>query len=109
MSKSRSSTNISGYRRTTYDNRNQCQVQQLASRFDAFHQEWHGPDEEIVARREALRKKLITAQDTGDGKIARVQVGNATGLISSVEPATDIVRRIVEEPRQSCEAILKHY
>jgi NAD(P)H-dependent flavin oxidoreductase YrpB (nitropropane dioxygenase family) len=56
-----------------------------------------------VAHREELRKKLLTAQDTGDASIARIQVGNATGLISGVEPAANIVRRIIEE----AEAILR--
>jgi nitronate monooxygenase len=68
-----------------------------------FTAEWHGRDKEIVAHREELRKKLLTAQETGDANIAKVQVGNATGLISSVEPAGDIVRRLIEE----AEAILR--
>lgn len=68
-----------------------------------FTLEWHGRDEEIVALRQDLRKKLHIAHNTGDVNIARVQVGNATGLISSVEPAADIVRRIIEE----AEAILR--
>lgn len=68
-----------------------------------FTLEWHGRDEEIVALRQDLRKKLHIAHNTGDANIARVQVGNATGLISSVEPAADIVRRIIEE----AEAILR--
>ncbi len=62
-----------------------------------FTSEWHGRDEEVAAHREELRKKLSTAEDSEDAKIAKVQVGNATGLISSVEPAADIVRRIIEE------------
>lgn len=65
-----------------------------------FTAEWHGRDEAIVARREELLEKLAAAQEAGDPNIARVQVGNATGLISSVEPAGDIVRRIVEEAEE---------
>jgi len=65
-----------------------------------FTSEWHGRDEEIVAHREELRKKLRAAQDAGDANIARVQVGNAAGLISSVEPAADIVRRIIKEAEE---------
>jgi len=53
-----------------------------------------------VAHREELRKKLRAAQDAGDANIARVQVGNAAGLISSVEPAADIVRRIIKEAEE---------
>ena len=62
-----------------------------------FTSVWHGRDEEIVAHREELRKKLLIAKDSEDAKIAKVQVGCATGLISSVEPAAEIVRRIIEE------------
>ena len=69
---------------------------------NVFTSEWHGRDEEVVVYREELRKKLFIAEQAGDTNIARVQVGNATGLISSVEPAADIVCRIVEE----AEAIL---
>jgi nitronate monooxygenase len=69
-----------------------------------FTAEWHGRDEEIVAHREEIKEKLAAAQEAGDANIAVVWVGNATGLISSVEPAADIVHRIIEE----AEAILRN-
>jgi nitronate monooxygenase len=70
---------------------------------NAFTAQWHGRAEEITARRDELSAQWDTADQAGDARISRVQVGNATGLISSVEPAGQIVRRIVEE----AEAILR--
>lgn len=69
-----------------------------------FTAKWHGRDEEIVAHREELREELAAAKKAGDASIALVWVGNAAGLISSVEPAADIVHRILEE----AEAILRN-
>jgi nitronate monooxygenase len=68
-----------------------------------FTSEWHGRDQEVMARRAELQAQWNTAEQAGDASVSRVQVGNATGLILSVEPAGSIVRRIVEE----AEAILR--
>jgi nitronate monooxygenase len=65
--------------------------------------EWHGQDKEVVARREELNERWNSAEQARDASVGRVQVGNATGLIASVEPAGAIVRRIVAE----AEAILR--
>ena len=70
---------------------------------NTFAAEWHGHDHEIVARREELQKLWNDADAAGDPNVSRVQIGNAAGLIFSVEPAGDIVRRIVAE----AEAILR--
>ena len=71
---------------------------------NTFTGEWHGRNKEIVAHREELKEQVITADQAHNGDIAPVRVGNATGLITSIEPAGDIVRRIVAE----AEAILRH-
>ena len=68
-----------------------------------FTAKWHGRDEQIVAHRQELREQVTGADQAADTSIAQVQVGNATGLISSVEPAGEIVHRIIEE----AEAILR--
>lgn len=68
-----------------------------------FTSEWHGHDQEVLARREELQEQWNTADQASDPNVSRVQVGNATGLIRNVEPAGDIVRRIVAE----AEAILR--
>jgi len=58
---------------------------------------WHGQAEQLIAQREALQEQLSAADQAGDASISAVRVGNAAGLISSVEPAGEIVRRIVAE------------
>jgi len=65
--------------------------------------EWHEHDQDVIARRADLQERWNTAEQAGDLSVSRVQVGNATGLIGSVEPAGTIVRRIVAE----AEAILR--
>jgi nitronate monooxygenase len=70
---------------------------------NSFTAEWHGRDQEVVARREELKAQWDSADQAGDSSVGKVQVGNATGLILSVEPAGTIVRRIVSE----AEALLR--
>lgn len=64
---------------------------------NSFTAEWHGRNMEVVARREELQAQWIAADQARDGSVSRVQVGNATGLILSIEPAGKIVRQMVEE------------
>jgi nitronate monooxygenase len=66
----------------------------LQNRFTA---EWHGRNEEVAARREALADTINRAAQIGDVTVAPVRAGNAVGLIAAVEPAGEIVRRIVAE------------
>ncbi len=68
-----------------------------------FTAEWQGREGEIAARREELQERWNRAEGAEDAKVGRVQVGNVTGLITSIEPAGMIVRRIVAE----AEAILR--
>jgi nitronate monooxygenase len=68
-----------------------------------FTSEWHEQDKDLIARREELQERWNSAEQAADASVSRVQVGNATGLIGSVEPAGSIVRRIIEET----EAILR--
>ncbi|MEP7188701.1 MAG: nitronate monooxygenase [Roseiflexaceae bacterium] len=70
---------------------------------NTFNAAWHGQDAQLMAHREALQEQLSAADQASDASISAVRVGNATGLISSVEPAGEIVRRIVAE----AEAILR--
>jgi nitronate monooxygenase len=62
-----------------------------------FTATWQGRDDEVVARRQELLAQLSAAERAGDTRIAGVTAGNAAGLIHAVEPAGDIVRRIVAE------------
>ena len=70
---------------------------------NTFNSEWHGQDAEVMAHRAALQEQLSAADQASDASVSPVRVGNATGLIFSVEPAGDIVRRIITE----AEAILR--
>ncbi len=67
-----------------------------------FTKEWHGRDEEIVRNRAELQGQVAAAVQAKDASRANILAGNAVGLLSSVEPAGVILRRIVEE----AEAIL---
>ena len=64
---------------------------------NSFTAEWHGQDEEVVAHRRELKERLVAGEQAKDARVLPVRVGNATGLILSIESAGDIVRRIVAE------------
>ena len=62
-----------------------------------FTDAWHGRDAEVIARRAELQEQLQVAEATGDTRIAGVSAGNAAGLVHAVEPAGEILRRIVAD------------
>jgi nitronate monooxygenase len=70
---------------------------------NAYTRRWHGREHELVEDRAGWRHRLEDASRRGDAELAAVRAGNAAGLIGAVEPAGDIVRRIVAE----AEAILR--
>jgi len=65
-----------------------------------FTETWHGREAEVIARQGELQEEIATAAATEDASIAPVRAGNSSGLISGVEPAGDIVLRIVAEAEQ---------
>jgi nitronate monooxygenase len=67
---------------------------------NAFTAEWAGRDDEVVAHRAEVRALLTRAEEAGDTRIAAVRAGTVAGLIGAVEPAGEIVRRIVAEAEQ---------
>lgn len=62
-----------------------------------FTDAWHGRDNEVIARREELQARVTAASETGDVRVAPVRAWSAVGLISTIEPAGDILRWIVME------------
>jgi len=62
-----------------------------------FIDAWQGRDDAIREQRPALRQQIEAAAQQGDASMVDVSAGAGVGLISSVEPAGDIVRRIVAE------------
>ncbi len=70
---------------------------------NAFTDTWHSRDAETAARQQELQAQVKRAEGAGDADVAEVLGGNAVGLVHAVEPAGEIVRRIVAE----AEAILR--
>ena len=64
---------------------------------------WHGREDEVQAQKAALRATLDAASKAGERGLARVLAGNSAGLVHGIEPAAEIVRRLVAE----AEAILR--
>jgi nitronate monooxygenase len=62
-----------------------------------FTAAWHDRDAEVVTRRDDLARQVVAAIRAGDARTAAVRAGTASGLIHAVEPAGDILRRIVAE------------
>ncbi|MGD9891937.1 MAG: NAD(P)H-dependent flavin oxidoreductase [Dehalococcoidia bacterium] len=64
---------------------------------NAFTAAWEGRTDDIAARQAELRRELEAAAQRSDPTVVDISAGVAVGLISSVEPAGTIVRRIMEE------------
>ena len=67
---------------------------------NAFTDAWHERDAEVVQRRQELTAQIQAATRVGDPQLAPVRAGAASGLIRAVEPAGEILRRIVQEAEQ---------
>ncbi|CAN5371661.1 enoyl-[acyl-carrier-protein] reductase FabK [soil metagenome] len=68
-----------------------------------FTETWHGREDEMLARKQELLEQTRAASVAGDIRLARNLAGNSAGLVHGIEPAAEIVRRIVSE----AEAILR--
>jgi len=62
-----------------------------------FNSTWDGRPDEIAARRSDLRRELEAAGERNDPEVVDVSAGVAVGLITTAEPAGDIVRTIVAD------------
>lgn len=69
-----------------------------------FIQEWLGREAEVRLHRTELARRLQRARQEGDVANSSMLIGQDAGLIDTIEPAGDIVRRIVAE----AEDILAH-
>ena len=68
---------------------------------------WAGRDADVAARRDELRPEVARATRENDQKVAPVHAGNASGMVHAVEPAGDILRRIVAEAESILRARVK--
>jgi len=62
-----------------------------------FTEEWHGREDELAKTLDAIIPQYQQAWDDGDTNLANVFVGEATGLITRIKPAKDIIEAIVAE------------
>ena len=69
-----------------------------------FTDAWHGREDEVVERKSELLAQLDAAAAGGDTSLKRILAGNSAGLVHGIEPAGDILLRIVSE----AEAILRN-
>lgn len=65
-----------------------------------FTDEWDARELNVIAHRAEFQRQLDAAAQAGDVEIAAVRAGSAAGLIHSIEPAGEIVWRIVAEAEQ---------
>jgi NAD(P)H-dependent flavin oxidoreductase YrpB (nitropropane dioxygenase family) len=62
-----------------------------------FVEEWLGREPELRRRRAEVRERLSAAYESGDRDYWAMWIGQSAGLVDTVEPAGEIVRRIVAE------------
>ncbi|MDA1215622.1 MAG: nitronate monooxygenase [Chloroflexi bacterium] len=76
-----------------------------------FTDVWAGRDADVAARRDELGPEVARATQENNQAIAPVRAGNASGMVHAVEPAGDILRRIVREAelilRERVKAVLR--
>jgi nitronate monooxygenase len=70
---------------------------------NTFTDTWSGREPEVIERKAELLANLQAAAAAGDTSVARVLAGSGAGLVHGIEPAGDIVRRVIAE----AEAILR--
>jgi NAD(P)H-dependent flavin oxidoreductase YrpB (nitropropane dioxygenase family) len=63
-------------------------------------QEWLGREGEVRMHRRELQQRLAQARETGDVANSSLLIGQDAGLIDSIEPAGDLVGRIVREAEE---------
>jgi nitronate monooxygenase len=68
-----------------------------------FISRWQGWEEEVRQNREEILEQLAAAEREGDLEVAGISSGVSAGLISTLEPAGEIVQRLVGE----AEALLR--
>jgi nitronate monooxygenase len=65
---------------------------------NAFVDRWQGREEEMLATGEPERE-FLAAKAAQDYRIANIYAGQSTGLVSALDDAASIVRRIADEAR----------
>ncbi len=71
--------------------------------------QWAGREWELRQRRAAVRADVMAASEAGDPEHALLWFGQDAGLIEAVEPAAEIVNRMVDEASQILNDIRSRY
>ncbi|MGI9144984.1 MAG: NAD(P)H-dependent flavin oxidoreductase [Chloroflexota bacterium] len=64
---------------------------------NAFVQEWLGREGEVRQRRAELLRRIQLAREAGDVDNGTLLIGQDAGLIESIDPAGEVVQRVVAE------------
>ena len=62
--------------------------------------QWHGRDDEVLARREELASDVAAARAQGDTEQASVYMGQGVGQVNAIRPAGDVMREICAAAEQ---------
>ena len=62
--------------------------------------QWHGRDDEVLARREELASDAAAARARGDPELASVYMGQGVGQVKAIRPAGEVVREICRAAEQ---------
>lgn len=74
---------------------------------NAFSDRWHGREDELARWIGTHREEHATNQQANDPDETSLYAGQAAGLITSLEPAADIVRRLTAEAEEAIRASLR--
>jgi nitronate monooxygenase len=66
--------------------------------------QWRGREDELRAARDGEVRRYKNAVEAGDASVAATIVGEAAGLITSIEPAADIVDSMVTQAEERLKA-----
>jgi nitronate monooxygenase len=66
---------------------------------NAFTSRWHGSEAALAEHLDEATAEYRQARTAGDYTIANVTIGQAAGLIDSVQPAAEIISRLAEQAR----------
>ena len=62
--------------------------------------QWHGRDDEVLARREELASDAAAARARGDPELASVYMGQGVGQVKAIRLAGDVMRDICQHAEQ---------
>jgi len=62
--------------------------------------QWRGREDDLRSAREGEAQRYKIAVESGDASVAATIIGEAAGLIKSIEPAAGIVHKMVAQAEE---------